>query len=117
VTVFRKGTARGTTPQVVAHRLYDEKGNLICAATVLEVQQDPGTSAVVPRKIVLAWEKEKMLLKMTIGDVRVAKELDAKQAEDLFQRKKLANLPSYDLARGTDSPSGVQRAGGIQRNP
>ena len=28
VTVFNKGTTRGSTPQVTAHRLYDDKGNL-----------------------------------------------------------------------------------------
>jgi hypothetical protein len=117
VTVFHKGTTRGSTPQVTAHRLYDDKGNLICAATILEVQQDPSTSAVVPRKFVLSWPKEKMELKMTIGEVRVAKDLDPKRAESLFQRKGLSNLPSYDLARGADSPTGVQRVGGFQRNP
>jgi len=72
---------------------------------------------VVPRKIVLNWEKEKMQLKMNIGEVRVARDLDPKRAESLFQRKGLNNLPSYDLARGTDTPTGLQRVGGFQRNP
>jgi hypothetical protein len=117
ITVFNKGNARGSTPQVTAHRLYDEKNNLICSATIIEVQQDAATSIVVPRKVVLSWPKEKMELKMTIGEVRIARDIDPKRAETLFQRKGLSNLPSYDLARGDDAPNGVQRVGGFQRNP
>jgi hypothetical protein len=117
ITVFNKGTTRGSTPQVTAHRLYDDKNNLICSATIIEVQQDGATSTVVPRKVVLSWPKEKMELKMTIGEVRVARDIDPKRAETLFQRKGLSNLPSYDLARGADAQNGIQRVGGFQRNP
>jgi hypothetical protein len=117
VTVFNKGTTRGTTPQVTAHRLLDENGNLIYSATILEVQQDPETRAVLARKVVLSYPKEKMEMKMTIGEARVAKALDPKQAENLFSRKALANLPSYDLSRGPETPTGIQRAGGVPHNP
>jgi hypothetical protein len=117
VTVFNKGTTRGTTPQITGHKLLDEKGNLICSATILEVQQDPETHVALPRKVVLRYEKEKMELKMTIGEAHVAKTIDAKRAETLFQRKALADLPDFDLARGRETPTGVQRAGGLQRIP
>jgi hypothetical protein len=117
ITVFNKGTTRGSTPQVTAHRLYDANNNLICSASIIEVQQDAATSTVVPRKVVLSWPKEKMELKMTIGEARVARDLDPKRAESLFQRNGLSNLPSYDLARGTEPQGGVQRVGGFQRNP
>ena len=116
VTVFNKGGARGGKPQVTAHRLYDSKNNLICSATILEVQQDPVTQAVVPRKVVLSWPAQKMELKMTIGEVKVAKDIDPRRAEELFSRKRLGNLPTYDLARGAEMPTGIQRAGGFQRN-
>jgi hypothetical protein len=115
VTVFNKGTTRGSTPQITAHKLLDDKGNLICSATILEVQQDPETHVVLPRKVVLNYPKEKMELKMTIGEARVARTIDPKRAETLFQRKGLANLPTYDLASGLETPTGVQRAGGFQR--
>jgi hypothetical protein len=117
VTVFNKGTTRGTTPQITAHKLLDEKGNLICSATILEVQQDPETHAVLPRKVVLKYEKEKMELKMTIGEARAPKTIDPKLAESLFSRKALADLPDFDLVRGAQTPTGIQRAGGLLRNP
>jgi hypothetical protein len=114
VTVFNKANTKGSTPQITAHRLLDDKGNLICSATIVEVQQDPETRAILPRKVILSYPKEKMELKMTIGEARVAKTIDPKRAESLFQRKTLT-YPTYDLASGADTPTGIQRAGGIQR--
>jgi hypothetical protein len=48
-------------------------------------------------------------------DFKVNDPIDAKAHEDLFTRRNLADLPSYDLARGPDGPAGVRRAAGTER--
>jgi hypothetical protein len=98
ITVFRSGPAGRNEPVVVAHVLKDEQGREVCSATVSEVQTDPATGAVVPRRVRLYWPAEKIELKMKLDGVRV-NGIDATLAASLFSRRNLASLTAYDLAR------------------
>jgi hypothetical protein len=101
---------------VTAHILQDGSGKEICSAYITEVQQDRGTSAIVPRRIELRWPAEQMSLKMKLDQVTVNPAISQQRAAVLFSRPKLTGVQSYDLARGLDTQGGqVQRTGGIMR--
>jgi len=113
VTVFSRAPAVGTQPQVTAHILQDASGKEICSAQVTEVQIDRTTGAILPRRVRLLWPEEKMELKMKLDDVVVNDQSIASGASRLFTRPNLANVSTFDMARGPDaSPDGVRRTGG-----
>jgi hypothetical protein len=110
VTVFNRNQAPPGRPQVIHHVLKDARGNLICKATIHEVQVDPTTRAVLPRKITLVWPAQKVEMRLTLYDIRAAN-IDTDRAARLFQRSDLSNLQDYDLAqRPSAYGSGLQRA-------
>jgi hypothetical protein len=122
VTVFNRNQVTATKPQVLAYVLKDKQGKDVCSATILETQTNRETGAVLPVrvKIVFNGEKpsERSELTMFLDGLQpttVAKE----RYDTLFTRKDLSHLPSYDLARGADKPTGMtqsfQRTGGVQR--
>ncbi len=112
VTVFTKTRAQGTQPQVTAHVLQDQRGNVICAAYITEVQQDRATYAVVPRRIRLVWPQQKIELKMKLDEVTVNPALDGQRTAVLFNRPNLRNIESFDLARDVYvAPGQIRRAG------
>jgi hypothetical protein len=118
VTVFAKGPAAVEygKPQVLAHIVYDQKGNVICAAHTLDVQLVRGTRVVLPHKLRLEWPAEKMVMTLKLEDVTVTSRIDPNRAQTLFTRHTLAHLPGYDLARGEDRAlGGIQPAGGSLR--
>jgi hypothetical protein len=115
VTVFSRGQATANRPQVTAHILQDASGKEIATAHISEVQRDPTSGAVLPRRLHLVWASEKIEMKMKLDGVRVAA-VDPSRAATIFSRRTLMNLPSYDLARGPDAPAGqLQRTGGPSR--
>lgn len=115
VTVFYRGEARGTTPQVTAHILQDGNGKEICGAYITEVQGDPrGSGAVVPRRVRLSWPAERVELKMKLDGVTLNGALPPQRVQTLFTRPQMRNVQTFDLARGPDNPPGrVQRTGGL----
>lgn len=115
VTVFSRGQAQGTVPQVTAHILQDDKGKEICVAQITEVRQDRATGAIIPHRVRLWWPKEQMELKMKLDGVAVNGAIPEQRAAALFTRPRLRDVQSYDLARGLDQPAGqVQRTGAFQ---
>jgi hypothetical protein len=57
-----------------------------------------------------------MELKMKLDQVAINGQLEPQRCARLFTRPAMANIPSYDLARGLDPGSpGVQRARGYMR--
>ncbi len=111
LTVFAAGK-----PQVLAHYVYDEKNNVICAAHTLEVQAVRGSQAVVPKKLKLEWPAEKIVMTLKLEDVAVPNKIDPNRSQTLFTRQTLGHLPGYDLARGEDRAlGGIQPAGGAVR--
>ncbi|MBY0525053.1 MAG: hypothetical protein K2R98_16730 [Gemmataceae bacterium] len=115
VTVFSRGPAQGTVPQVTAHVLQDANGKEICSAQVSEVQQDRASGAIIPKRVRLVWPQEHMELKMKLDRVSVNQPIPEQRVATLFTRPRLANVQSYDLARGLDqAPGQVRRTSGIQ---
>jgi hypothetical protein len=112
VTLFDRRQLAVGRFQVTGHVLQDANGKDIAYATVQDVQSDPVTRAVLPRNIRFVWPAEKVEMKMKLDGLRVGA-INPQRAADLFTRRNLANLPSFDLARGPDTPGeAVQRTGG-----
>jgi hypothetical protein len=101
------------TLQVTAHLLQDEKGKEICSARVLQVQRDPASDAILPRKVEMNWPAEKVKLVMTLNEIGVNGALPQGNAR-LFHRPNLEGVRSVDLARAFE-PTGnsVRRASGV----
>ncbi len=116
VTFFNPKPTAGK-PLIFQHRLFDAKGKLVCWAEITEVQQDRGNPQIVlPTRLRMMWPEQKLEIKMMIDDgFKVNDPIDPSAREDLFTRRNLADLPSYDLAHGPDGPAGLQRAGATQR--
>jgi hypothetical protein len=119
VTVFNRWNVTAPTPQVISHELIDERGKVICAATIKEVREskvmNPETRRPVsyPRKIVLEWPAEQLTMTLMLNDVDINKPIPPAQAAKYF------SLPNHfsktvDLAQQFRvSPSSrVQQAGG-----
>jgi len=119
VTVFNRWNAAPPTPQVIGHALIDEKGKVICQATIEQVREskvmNPETRRPVsyPRKIVLEWPADQLKMTLTLDSVEVNKSIPPQEAAKLF------TLPDHfsktvDLAQHFRvSPSSrVQQAGG-----
>jgi hypothetical protein len=117
VTVFQRTRAEGNQPQVTAHILQDAAGKEIVSAVITEVQQDPATGAILPRRVKLTCPSEKMTLKLFLEKVVVNDPKLPEREAALFTRPVLTGVTSYDLARGPDAPpaSPVRRAGLFQR--
>jgi hypothetical protein len=107
VTVFSPTQAQGNAPQVTGHLLQDASGKTtICAAYITEVQRDPSSYAVVPKRVRLVWPQEQMELKLTLRGLTVNQAIPEQRAAKLFTRPVMANVKSYDLVRGADQPEG-----------
>lgn len=113
VTVFSKN-ASGF--HVTAHQLTDMNGKEIVYARISEWQQ-PVAGAWIPKKISLHCPSEQLELRMRLSDVTVNQNLDQDRMARLFTRPILANIQSYDLARGPDAApgGGIRPAGGVQQ--
>jgi hypothetical protein len=116
VTVFNPKPSAGK-PRICQHLLYDDRSNIVCWAEITEVEQDrTNPQVVLPTRVRMVWPAQKLEIKMMIDDgFKVNDPIDPSAREDLFTRRNLADLPSYDLAHGPDAPGGVQRAGATQR--
>jgi len=108
VTVFHRGQAAPGRPQVLAHVLKDARGNLVCKATVQEVQVNRETGAILPRKVSLVWPSQRIQMDLQLYDLRVVS-IDPERAGHLFQRRDLT-MPSFDLARWAPDGQDLQRA-------
>jgi hypothetical protein len=121
VIAFHKAPRPGTS-QVAAYILYepDAKGKLqtICSAVVEDSQAvvAGGKTVVLPTKVHLTCQREKMELTINLGKTRVNQPFGQSDPNVLFTRRTLNNYKSYDLARGPDAPaSGVRPAEGLDR--
>src|SRR5437588_4504514 len=111
VTVINSDRVSNGQPQVVAHRLEDANGKEICSARMQQVQVDRATGAVLPKRIHMIWAQDKSELKVEMPTVIVGV-TDPGRAASLYSRATLNNLPSFDLSRGPDAASNVQRVRG-----
>jgi hypothetical protein len=117
VTVFSRTRAEGNQPQVLAHILEDSNGKEIVSATTTEVQQDPNTGAILPRKVKLTCPSEKLTLRMQLDKIAVNDPKLAERETVLFTRPMMPGVKGFDLARGLDAPDNgnVRRTGLFQR--
>jgi hypothetical protein len=116
VVVFSRPTSTSTRPQVIAYLLQDPNGKEICSAHITQTQYDQKTGATVPRQVTLSWPAEHMEMRMTLDRIQVNNPVDRDRAAALFTRPHLANVPTYDLARGPETAVGaVQQTGGFMK--
>jgi hypothetical protein len=108
ITVFNRVQVSGNRPQVTGHVLKDARGQVVCAATVQEVQRDRQTGAVLPFDVRLVYPLERAEMKLRLYDLQ-AVSLDRQRAERLFSRADLAGIQDFDLSRLRNG--GVQQAG------
>lgn len=116
VTTLRGGEARGDTPQVIAHRLFDARNQLIAQATVQSVRREPAGGSIIPTMLKIEWPAQKMELQLKLDGLKIYSSPSlVQQNPDLFRRGTLQHLPAFDLARGSldGQPTGVQRARGL----
>lgn len=112
ITVFVRS---GNQYQVTGHVLEDTSGKEICTASILDIQQDRLTGAVLPKRVQLRWPAEKARLTMKFDGLIVNPQLNADRVARLFTRPTLQGVQSYNLAAGPDAPGGIQRAGAYTR--
>jgi hypothetical protein len=99
----------------------DNKYRTLCAISIDEVQQDRGTGAIVPHKMTLTCPSDKpseqLSMRLTFDGLKVANApIDERRAALLFTRPNMAGVPTYDLSRGPDQPTGrVERTGWDRR--
>lgn len=109
VTVFNRMEARPGQPQVVAHKLVDRQGKVLCQANIQSVVYSRQTDATLPRVVLLSWPGQRMSMSMTLNNPNVVA-FDQQAAGRWFQRTNLMGQ-TYDLARGVVDGPGLQRTG------
>jgi hypothetical protein len=107
VTVFNRSSVGPGRPQVVGHLLRDPQGKLICKATIHEVELNRETNAVLPRRVVLEWPGQQIMMDMRLYGTQVVS-ITPEQGSKFFQRN-LPDLTSFDLARRTVDSPGLQQ--------
>jgi hypothetical protein len=119
VTVFNRFQAEKGQPQVLAYKLKDMQDKDICTAVVYEVQtvQVAGypEPAVMPYRVKLTWPDQQVEMTMWLKDLQ-AVTVEPERATRMFSRRDLADLQSFDLARGTpDNPRGIGQTQSFNR--
>jgi len=56
---------------IVEQSLVDARGRTLCRAVLSDHRKDPGTGAVLPRRVHLTWPEEGLSLKLRLGEIRV----------------------------------------------
>jgi hypothetical protein len=113
VTKFNAQRASLPQPQVLAHYLKDERGNLICAAEIRKVQQVGDKGLIVPKEVAFRWPEQKLQMTMQLWNPQVVPVTETMVANG-FTRQNLT-YQAYDLATGTLDRAGVQQAGATSR--
>jgi hypothetical protein len=112
VTVFNRAEVRPPRPQVMGYVLRDMQGRDACRVEVLDTQLDPNTNAVLPLRVKLSWPAQKMEMTMKLTDMKAI----TNAPQQAFFRNDLANIPSFNLARGQlDGPGGYGQGMSLQR--
>jgi hypothetical protein len=124
VTVFNSRTVAGAEPQVISRKVIDQQGKVICEAIIKEMQQDPRTRAMVPKRMDLIYPSDSKMDKITLSLVLdgIAVNLPVDQSMAWFTRPNKPGVQAYDLGRVANSnpsnrsaPGGVAPSGGSAR--
>lgn len=108
ITVFDFNKAEVPHPQVLAHILKDERGNVICSANIRSAQRVGSNGPIIPRMIDFNWPEQKLKMTMRIENPQVIA-MPPEKAAERFTRQNL-HYESFDLATQT-LDAGLQRAG------
>jgi hypothetical protein len=117
ITVFNARTVSGTEPQIVARKLVDTRGKLVCLAEIKEMQQDPHNPSIkVPRTIKLTYpaerELDKIQLTLVMDTVAVNTPVDPAMAGVWFTRPQKPGVQALDIAaQGRDASFRGQSSG------
>lgn len=113
VTVFNARTVSGTQPQVVARKLVDARGKVICVAEIHEMQtdphSDPNNPIKVPYKMSLIYPSERRMeqiqLNLVLDTIAVNKPMDEELARHWFTRPVKPGVIALDLGRQNPNSS------------
>ena len=107
VTVFNRNTVQGTEPQIIARKVLDARGKVICVAEIKQMQQDTRTGIKVPHRIELVYPgdraMEKISLNLVLDTIVVNAPLDPSQP--YFVRPNKPGVYSVDLGRQGPGPA------------
>jgi len=107
VTVFNRNTVRDTEPQIIARKLVDSRGKIICIAEIKEMQQDQRTGIKVPHRMELIYPgdraMEKITLNLVLDTIVVNAPLDPSQP--YFVRPNKPGVYPIDLGRQSAGPA------------
>jgi hypothetical protein len=111
VIVMKSRETKAPDPQVTHYLLIDETTRKeICSAHILQTMVDPGTGAILPRRVDLHWALEDATLSMSIEKAAVNVQLPP----TAFARPTLTGVQAYNLARGQVDPPGLKQVQGMQ---
>jgi hypothetical protein len=115
MTLFFGDQVRAPRPQVLAHKLFDEKGTLLCEADIEETILDTATNAVLPTRMTVRMPKDGMVLTLSMKKIQSAV-IKPEDAGLLFTRRSLQNYPGYDLATGRrEAPGALGQLNSLQQ--
>jgi hypothetical protein len=81
VTVFRR---KQGAPQVVGHRVEEEKGRVLLRAEIARTARDPGTGVNLPVRLRLLWPAEKLEISARLCDPVVNPDIPADRLSRLY---------------------------------
>ncbi len=101
VTVFNRNTVQGTEPQIVARKLVDGRGKIICMAEIKQMQQDPRTGVKVPHRMELVYPGDRAMEKVTLNLVldTIVVNVPFDPSQPYFVRPNKPGVYSIDLGR------------------
>ena len=107
VTICYQAAQSRDVPQVKAREVYDERGRVICKATIKSVRRIPAAKdragetvyATVPQVVKLEWPGQDTTLELDLGQVKINERLPM----DAFQ---MPRLGSKQVDLGRDRPTG-----------
>jgi hypothetical protein len=82
--------------KILSHALYDESGQLIASARILNHWQDPKTHAILPRQVDLDWPQAQLGLTMSINRIEVN---PPGLPDGLWRKPTKEGYPEYPPAR------------------
>jgi hypothetical protein len=97
IIVMKRKVMHAPNPQVTDYLLLDDAtGNEICGAHISEVQMNSATrNAVLPRRMELRWQSEKLKLALRLDSPTV----NINPGSAVFTRQTSPNIQSFNLAR------------------
>jgi hypothetical protein len=112
VIVMKRRETKAPDPQVTHYLLIDDAtGKEICSVNITQTMVDPATGAILAKRLDLNWRQQNASLSIILDRVLVNGQLPS---ADVFVRRPLNGVQTYNLARGPAETMGLQRVQGTQ---